>query len=761
MAPMTTSENSNPSPFWSGAATGVTVGAIGVSALTATFLGTGLPRIVEALAGALAGLVVVVAVNLASRALVGVVSLLPRRFLYVLLGAIGAFAVMHSTRFRWDPSSFYLGVSLFLLAQACLFGAVSAWRGGHPRRGAWGILVLLAVAIYGWGIWWLGNDGHDPYPVEPTIATTAPDGIDAPDPAEMGSYDVETLTYGSGTDKRRPEFGDDVTLTTSSVDASKLLPEWTGFKARARDWYWGISLEQAPLNARVWMPVGDGPFPLTLIVHGNHGMEDHSDEGYAYLGELLASRGIIMASVDENYINGTWSGDFGGREMPLRGWLLLEHLRVWRDWNQTSGHRLEGKVDFEKLGLMGHSRGGEALGIAAAFNELSHFPDDATLPFDYGFDIKALVSIAQIDKRYIRRPELENVNFLALQGSYDSDEASFHGLRQFRRIRFTDDNYWFKAGIYVHGGNHGQFNTDWGRYDSGRPGKWMLNVAPMISGEDQRRIAKVYISAFLEATLLGDERYLPLFQDPRAGKAWLPESMISLHQFDDSTFTAVADFEEDIDVTTASLPGSRIEVDGLDVWREKELLFRDRLTQSTNAVSIGSNGEQEGSYVIHLGPSPPAIHAESVLAFFMSTSPETVDPSDADESEDASEPAEQAESLAISVQLEDASGNEASVLLSDVAPVTPPLRIQFLKLSELNEERYTNTWEPSLSSYSLPMSLFPGVVPEQLSTIRFRAVDGAGVVVLDEIGFRHPRESAPLADEEVELVRDVDEAAVR
>ena len=56
------------------------------------------------------------------------------------------------------------------------------------------------------------------------------------------------------------------------------------------------------------MPRGDGPFPLALIVHGNHSMEDYSDPGYAYLGELLASRGIIMASVDENFINGIIPG---------------------------------------------------------------------------------------------------------------------------------------------------------------------------------------------------------------------------------------------------------------------------------------------------------------------------------------------------------------------------------------------------------------------------------------------------------------------
>ena len=46
-----------------------------------------------------------------------------------------------------------------------------------------------------------------------------------------------------------------------------------------------------PVNGRVWYPHGGGPYPLVLIVHGNHNMKDYSDPGYAYLGTLLASRG--------------------------------------------------------------------------------------------------------------------------------------------------------------------------------------------------------------------------------------------------------------------------------------------------------------------------------------------------------------------------------------------------------------------------------------------------------------------------------------
>ena len=41
--------------------------------------------------------------------------------------------------------------------------------------------------------------------------------------------------------------------------------------------YWGFDLDKLPLNARVWYPDAPGPFPLALIAHGNHRMNDFSD----------------------------------------------------------------------------------------------------------------------------------------------------------------------------------------------------------------------------------------------------------------------------------------------------------------------------------------------------------------------------------------------------------------------------------------------------------------------------------------------------
>ena len=260
-------------------------------------------------------------------------------------------------------------------------------------------------------------------------------GISAPDPSIAGTHPVRRLYYGSGTDRRRAVYRDSVTLRTGVVNGTPFIRGADPKLLKERWKYWGFDAKRLPVNGRVWYPEGPGPFPLVLIVHGNHNMKDFSDPGYAYLGELLASRGYIMASVDENFLNGNLRA-----ENDARGWMLLQHLVAWRRFNADSASPLFRKVDLTRIALMGHSRGGEAVAVAAAFNRLPRYPDDARVTFNFGFDIRTLVAIAPVDGQY--RPAdqgtpLTDVNYLVLHGAHDSDVSTFMGQRQFQRIRFS------------------------------------------------------------------------------------------------------------------------------------------------------------------------------------------------------------------------------------------------------------------------------------------------------------------------------------
>lgn len=97
---------------------------------------------------------------------------------------------------------------------------------------------------------------------------------------------------------------------------------------------------------------------------------------------MLASKGYIAVSVDQNFINSGKSGHIGW-DNAGRAWLLLKHLEQWKTWNDSKSHELFQKVDMENIALIGHSRGGEAVSTAKLFSELERFPNNAKLRFNF------------------------------------------------------------------------------------------------------------------------------------------------------------------------------------------------------------------------------------------------------------------------------------------------------------------------------------------------------------------------------------------
>ena len=92
---------------------------------------------------------------------------------------------------------------------------------------------------------------------------------------------------------------------------------------------WPFASSAVPLNGHVCVPQGRGPFPLVVFAHGNHQPVENSSPGYLYLCRLLASHGIIAATIDVNFLNG---GNFG--ENDGRAIVHLEHLKQFRTLEQ-------------------------------------------------------------------------------------------------------------------------------------------------------------------------------------------------------------------------------------------------------------------------------------------------------------------------------------------------------------------------------------------------------------------------------------------
>lgn len=555
-------------------------------------------------------------------------------------------------------------------------------------------------------------------------------------------------------------------LKTEPVDASALIADPKGFKGWARKRYWGFGSGSLPLNARVWFPKDGGPFPLVLIVHGNHKMEEFSDLGYAYLGELLASRGYIVASVDENFLNLSWSGDLGG-ENAARGWLLLKHLELWRAWNEQEENPFYHRVDLSNIALIGHSRGGEAILHAAAFNKLKHYPDNAKVLFDFGFAIKTLIAIAPIDGQYepVGRPvPIENVNYLALQGSHDSDVDFFAASRSYRRIAFNDGQYWIKTTLYAHRANHGQFNTRWGKYDLGPPLKYVIARGALLSEDQQRKIAKTYISAFLDATLRGKTEYIPMFRDHGCAQQWLPDT-IYFSRFEDSNFWPVSTFDESIDLTRTTIPGGSQAGENLGIWRHQELKGRDGSPFYDYAAVLGWNTEGPGddpnttpSYTITLPENLPhrrTLGPRTLLSFCLADTDEKCDPpkdtaieqpADVADNNDVNQPATQAPvvddkaPIDLTVELIASDGVMAELPLSHVRPLQRVLKVTFTKWPFWERIRFRSPTEPVLQTYEIPLSDFvdvnPAFNPTLLRQIRFRFDrTRSAVIILDQVGF--------------------------
>ena len=188
-----------------------------------------------------------------------------------------------------------------------------------------------------------------------------------------------------------------------------------------------------------------------------------------------------------------------------------------------------------------------------------------------------------------------------IHGSHDGDVSSFSGLRQYARIRFTDGIPHFKAAVWMYRANHGQWNTVWGSTDGGRESPRFLDLRGLIPAEQQRQMARVYLSAFLEASLKGHSEYLPLFRDHREIGGWLPKTMY-VTRFMESGFHTLAGYDEDVDVATGTAPGVRIAAESLATWREGVLPLRSRNPDEGHyAVWLGWNNRIAGPDTMKTG----------------------------------------------------------------------------------------------------------------------------------------------------------------
>jgi dienelactone hydrolase len=332
---------------------------------------------------------------------------------------------------------------------------------------------------------------------------------------------------------------------------------------RISERYWGFSAAAVPMNGTVWYPDGQGPFPVVVAVHGNHDPLKDSEFGYDYLGQHLASHGMIFASIDQNFLNGITDG----RENDARAALLLYHLHELVRQGRDSSTPLYGLVDNNRLAVMGHSRGGEAAVTSAIFNELGILPDNATVHFPPRIAIRSIIALAPIEGQY--RPAqrslmVERADFLYLHGSADGDVDVDFASRFLNRPGLSENN--FRSGFWIYGANHAYFNSDWVNSTNEYPVPAKFRLTP----EEQQRLCRTVVNAFLHVSFGIEPGYQAFLEDWRTGRHWLPTTVYAT-RFHAGSDAVLADFSEDADPRTATAPGWRISTRNFSLWREGKL----------------------------------------------------------------------------------------------------------------------------------------------------------------------------------------------
>jgi hypothetical protein len=280
-----------------------------------------------------------------------------------------------------------------------------------------------------------------------------------------------------------------------------------------------------PLKAHVYFPADSAGitdpaqistaqpnYPLIVVIHGN----GHSYTSYDFLLDHFARNGFIAASI---HLNSDMSG-LG------RANVFFHHLAVLQI---KFGAKLQNNI-----GIMGHSRGGEAVIKAARLNQQQGL----------GHGINAVISLAPTDQygsevlggAWAKR-------YLIIYGSRDGDIdggiwTPGYTVPQTGFALYDRANGTKKSMAFVYRATHNGFIT------TNIDGPWAgENPGDLLIEDTQKKITKAYMNAFFRQHLKNETKWEGMFTGE-----WKPASVaqtgVGLYvQYQDPMRKAVDDFE--------------------------------------------------------------------------------------------------------------------------------------------------------------------------------------------------------------------------
>jgi len=244
----------------------------------------------------------------------------------------------------------------------------------------------------------------------------------------------------------------------------------------------------APMAGLIAVPNGTGPHPIVFVIHGVARFEDIRDPVYAgfdYLVQQLAAEGYVAVSIN---VNVDYTFDYG--ESFWGGWaysLWEQHIERLKAANagEDMGHGLDltGRIDFDEIHLIGHSRGGE---LADIFYRR-----------DRQGDISRIHSIIRIASTtllyYFDENDIDthpSIPVGIILPEFDGDVMNNEGQAVFDEILAAGEIPSVVSLVYLRGANHNFFNR-FGEVDDA------TQQVNRITRSQQEDFMKHYAAAFL------------------------------------------------------------------------------------------------------------------------------------------------------------------------------------------------------------------------------------------------------------------------
>lgn len=198
-------------------------------------------------------------------------------------------------------------------------------------------------------------------------------------------------------------------------------------------------------------------------------------EGYDYFQRALAKMGIVAVSV---YSNQTNCKSYTATNMRQRAELIIASIAHFQSLAASPGSTFQNRIDFSRVGLMGHSRGGEAVVVV---------PEIIGLP---NVEIAGVISLAPTNAGASSGAPTKHP-FMTILPAGDGDVSKNDGAGFYDKAEPET----FKCQVYVHRTNHNFFNRQWFNDDGLGP--------PVLSRNAHERVLLAYGCAFFRAAVLG------------------------------------------------------------------------------------------------------------------------------------------------------------------------------------------------------------------------------------------------------------------